>query len=416
MNTKGTFIPSYLLTKNVPFALLYPYITHIGIHQQILEVTQNNIFINILHGSYTPVQTRTRLNLPPQVKIAFEDAINSAIFVACLTAVLKPNYRRLIQHVDSKSDLRQLTFTKYNFDTLTSQDKGISSYVLYYNFDGQLTVAELFNECMNIMGTEQFTTEIHNKIVDHIRKRYVTSRNVVNNVIYLITGWLRNKNQHLIEIPVAKKGIPKRAKGVKEVEVEKEEIEKDKDAKKYIEPWITTYIEIARKIGIYGYTTEGMIKKIKVVMAEGGGSGWYTHKDKSITVNTIMYPPGNQARKKLFDVISTEKDPLVIRQKLKDNAMWEQFFDYRFPASTLPHELEHARRGSTHEGGNHDSIFVAMMPGDTPQERNFSEASNFVYQQVLAHDFYSVYLNKISKIKGKSPKSKSPKTKKSPKK
>ena len=77
-----------------------------------------------------------------------------------------------------------------------------------------------------------------------------------------------------------------------------------------------------------------------------------------------------------------------IEVTLKKNKIWDTFFSYRFPSSTLAHEIEHARRGTSHTAGGHDSFSGVLLQGEKAVTRTFDQTANAVYQTVLANNFY----------------------------
>ena len=59
-----------------------------------------------------------------------------------------------------------------------------------------------------------------------------------------------------------------------------------------------------------------------------------------------------------------------------------------YPASTIAHELEHARRRSKHDEGGHDMIKTGLWLGDPHKDRSFNECANDVFSKVIAAGFY----------------------------
>ena len=78
----------------------------------------------------------------------------------------------------------------------------------------------------------------------------------------------------------------------------------------------------------------------------------------------------------------------MVETELQKSESWRQFFAYGFPSSTMAHELEHARRGGSHESGGHDSISSALFPGDVAQTRTFDQAAAASYARILGGGFY----------------------------
>ena len=104
---------SFLLTKGVPFAPLIGYFKGI-ITERASDAIDRNVILNITHGGYTPVQTRTRINLAPEVEKDFKKAAIYAVFVAMLSQVSSGHSLYALDHINSSSDPRQLVFSEYN--------------------------------------------------------------------------------------------------------------------------------------------------------------------------------------------------------------------------------------------------------------------------------------------------------------
>ena len=85
-----------------------------------------------------------------------------------------------------------------------------------------------------------------------------------------------------------------------------------------------------------------------------------------------------------------KKDFILIESTLKNNSIWDRFFSFRFPSSTIPHELEHLRRNSDHLSG-HDSTMKKIIASDKGVLRTFDQAVNFVYQEILTNGFFEKF-------------------------
>lgn len=421
---------SYLLTKGVPFSPLAPYFKSILI-QRVRDVIDRNFVVNITHGGYTPVQTRTRINIPPEVEADFKKVAIYTTFVTMVREVYKGHRSYALDHMDSNSDANQLVFAIYNIDFFyNTAEEG--SFLKYTSFFGQPTIVKIINDCINVMGSELYKDKKED--VDPIINAYSSPYPVINNMVKaIIIRWLSNKNTSHKPPPSEKGKVQQKIKG-KIVWVDPDTVpdEPDPEIELLIGAWLKTYYKLASESGVVGYegvqaeniadksttairkelkalglndrgpraeiilrlqsNTKGAQKVSKIPSAKAVNSlknqsklGWYTPGLNTITINTYNWDDKDRAE--IIKVLK-EKNVDSVETKLKENKTWDKYFGYRFPAATLPHEMEHFRRRQTHDQGGHDSIYISLFQGDIPQTRTFDQAANTIFQQVLGRGFY----------------------------
>jgi hypothetical protein len=257
------------------------------------------------------------------------------------------------------------------------------------------TIASWINKCIKVMGDKPLS-EVK-KDVEKIINKYETGIYTTDVLVRSsIMAWLKTKNlTPKTKPPVIKVPKTKKSKKTKEIEEEVPE-ETDDEMLPYIEPWIQTYWSIAVKIGIFGY--KGNTPTVYVVRNSTNNSlGFYRRSDKSITIITDTW---NEEDRKTFVRIMNKKDPVSVLPDLSTNESCDRFFGFRFPSATIPHELEHARQNNPHEEGVHHNVIGKLIKGDTKTYRSFDEASNFVYEQILANGFYEEYFKKLKVTSG----------------
>jgi len=422
---------SYLLTKGVPFSPLAPYFKHY-LSQRVLDIIERNFIMNITHGGYTPVQTRTRINMPPEVTADFKRAATYTAFITMLREVSKGNRYYALNHMTSGADATQLRFTPYNVDDFQSvADEG--SFLKYTSFFGQPTLASLINKCIDVMLNEQYKDKIAEVATVLV---YTSPYPEVNAMVTsIITKWLDSKNKDH-KPPPTERGKVKHKKGKEYIWVSPSEVpdEPDPDVEPFAQAYIQTYWKLAVESKIVGYVSRNYANitkyelhaelknlgllvsgsrqdkierlrnaemkrrapQVKVVYSvkDQAKTGWYQVTDNTIVINTYNW--NKDMRKEIFSVLK-QRSVDAIETKLKHNKVWDEVFGYRFPAATMPHEMEHYRRHQSHEGSNHDSIYTSIFPGDEAKVRTYDQAANAVYQQVLSKGFYSEFLKAIPK-------------------
>ena len=71
---KRSNLESFILTKGIPFSPLINYVSEY-FHQYVVDHIRSGILLNIKHGGYTPVQTRTKIIMSQNAKEKFVDII-----------------------------------------------------------------------------------------------------------------------------------------------------------------------------------------------------------------------------------------------------------------------------------------------------------------------------------------------------
>ena len=363
---------SYLLTKGIPFAPLVDYM------RDTLEdftAIKTSVFVNITHGGYTPVQTRTRIKLARGEEGDFRSAALCTGFVGILTEMSKGRRIELLDHMASTGDARQLRFILYGLEFKPSERNLIKYGKIYPNTP---PIAQILNECIDIMEDSTFNDAIKKK-VDALLTKYSTSYAGVDNMIQeVIYQWLSKKNTSMEKAKEKAKAKAKKAG----VEVDEEEkTDPDPASQPLVEKWVSTYLDIAAG-AVKGFKPKKR-PKIRAVKSTKTALGWFDPGSKTVYINTIKWDTKDRvAIEKLF----AKKSIDGMDDALGNNKVWKQYFAFSFPSTTMPHELEHVRRNSSHDG-SHDSAKI-KLPDQPEQKLTFDQCANGVYQYVLSQGFY----------------------------
>lgn len=413
---------SFLLTKGVPFAPLQGYIKHF-VTPRTLEAVDRNVILNITHGGYTPVQTRTRINLAPEVEKDFKEMAIYSVFVIMLREIYTGHRLYALDHINSVSDPRQLLFTIYDIEnTMSYADE--TYFLKFTKFYGMPSIAELINGCISL-GKD--------KMMDlGSRTEYLRSKckspypNINEMVIYVVNKWFEPKKisatpgrakpsqskppqkYRSLTIPELKEILRTRklkVSGKKEELVDRliedDKIETESDEEDTPDPemtniigtWIKVFWEISKDAKITGY--HGRAPSCTASCSEKNQSylGYFSPGTKSIVINTFTWT--KQDRNQILSVMKKKNAEDFVSGVLKNNKAWEKFFSYSVPSSTIVHELEHARRNTSHESSGHDSKYESLFPGNVPKIRTFNESANAVFEKVLASGFYEKFLKAL---------------------
>lgn len=379
---------SYLLTKGIPFSPIAVYFKDI-LSPAMITAISNNFIINITHGGYTPVQTRTRINMPLSVMHDFKKVAIYTAFIYSLETAAANYYSALLDHTFSSADIFQLRFNvgPNTSDTLPDNEVLLrttdSDFLKYTSFFGQPSITRLINMCIDNLGYEALKPEVRRV---YIRASYKSPNQLVNDNVYvMVDRWFSYK-----------KVTKEKVKIVKVAEEEDIPDIPDPEITRIVECWLRAFWGIAVEQKINGF---GKIPSIKAAISykDKDKAGFYRPADNSITINCYSWT--KKTRKEIIDVLDT-KNTDEIETKLKKNDIWDSFFAYRFPSSVLAHELEHARRSTSHSGaGGHDSFSGSLFPGEIPMTRTFDQTANAVFQKVLANGFYFEFFKNLNRAK-----------------
>jgi hypothetical protein len=369
---------SYLLTKGVPFAPLLPFVKDMYTWLQSY-VCGTNYVVDITHGGYTPVQTRTKVRLAPQVEQDFSVVAVCLMFFAALREFVVNHNTMLLDHTTSTGDARQL---KFSMRVLARpQGETTADFLKYVSLAGQPTLVVLLNECIDVMGARTYD-EAKLELAEVLR-RYSTPYLLVNDRVQQVArAWLMPKNTNISakEKQADEEQRKKSAQAGKSVRVMVEyESSPDEVMQPIVERWVSVYWRLAQAQKVTGY--ERPVPRAFAVVSEEPASGWYSPGEHSVTLNTVHATAKDRQQLSRVLARGTLDD---FETTLKRNALWNSGFSYSFPSSTLIHELEHARRGGSHEQSGHESTNVKLWPDDEARTRTFDQAANAIYERVLA--------------------------------
>jgi hypothetical protein len=255
-----------------------------------------------------------------------------------------------------------------------------------------ISFASLVNIGIDIIKSEDLSlhrgrveAEIRNKL------EFLKSPQAVKQMIVdLVLGWLENKNkvkETKVVSPV--KRAAKKKNGEEELIDISEDIEdRYPMVSKFLTIWTREYVRIGVDLKINGFTNN-MIARTLLVRGEsnkGAPAGWYNLGSKDLAISTKSWPSDStKGQEKGIDSIIRSNRPLDDKlRRLSENPLWQKLFAISYPATTVIHEIEHARR----QIGGHDSFIGSLYPSDPPQTRNFEHAANDVYRKIITGNLY----------------------------
>ncbi len=407
MGTNDNFsFESYITTKGVPFAPLSTFAKKI-LPKVVPLTIEDNFIIDITHGGFAPVQTRTKIRLDPEAKEDFAMSLIYAMFVITIKKVITRNTSWMLDHYESKAGVEQLRFPliapikaeKSILDNLYPQD--ILKNTKFYNWP---TLSQLLNECIDKMDKRTYVRA--KKDIDKILKKYNSPHKEIDNyIIQVVTNWLAPKNTSKPEkdsdeeesgsdsdeeesgsdSSEESKGSAKKKK--------KEVTTKDIIYEPIIKVWVDIWCDLAKDAKIEGYI--GNKPKSFAVKSTKPLLGWYDINKNELYVNTETM--NNKKRKDVITALKS-KNIDVLQNDMLNNTVWVTYFGYNFPSCVLAHELEHYRRKDDHNSSYHTSTTKKMFPDDEIIPRSFDQSANAVYQKVQSMGFYKKLLDRLSEV------------------
>lgn len=354
---------SYILTKGIPFREFYSYFYDKNIIANCLVESLNmNVLLYINHGIYTPIQTRTKINMSSDHLIILQNFLYNAGYYAILEMIINDQISdkdKYIPNFTSISDISQLLFTiglNINHESLCISNV-ISHFIVNHKIKDK-SIADIIYE---------WYKKFKNKRYDFIYPREIDDffKDIDSKQKLVVIEWLKTKNSK-IEDKVLNKD--------EKVEIVKNLSYFDNLFNKFIK----VYWKIGKDLGISGFDT--IVPVIELKSINDSILGFYSNN--KIVLNST-YIDKDWKNIKIPDDI----------QSLEYDRTYSQFLSMSKKASTLIHEIEHARRHTSHDSsGAHDNIYETF-PGDTRKYYTFDQSANEVYRRILLADLWGKVLS-----------------------
>jgi hypothetical protein len=388
-------IPSYILTNGIPYAPLINILNDDEYYIDVKTFISYGLIINIRHGGYTPVQTRTKISMPPEQWRKFQDILDFSIFALIVCSFnrsphtigsyytqynSKANVGQLEnQNRPLKEDFRRAILWKteiFNHMDLNMWKRSEMTVIEIEKSSINNTMLAYTNLLIKELGTED---NPNNPQVKQKLEDFVENLEILPLFPYLdkytkqfLLGWIMSKNSNN---PVDNSNV---------TVIEHPPDVDDEELEPYIRIWIETYSDMAYQYNITHWGVDN-VNNIHVIKSskKKNALGWFSPGNNNMYINTVRYTQFDRDNFKIL--INHIKEPSEFR--FIRNKIWSMLFSYSFPASTCPHELEHARNKSGHRGA-HANVGDALWEDDIPRERTFDDASNAVFERLLSFGFY----------------------------
>lgn len=421
---------SYILTKGVPFSPLYDFFngkTDVGVSEHLLEQFQNNVIINIRHGFYTPVQSRTRLNIEPD-KLK---KLNKFLFTGLARAMYERIYLLTSKYPDpdrtydmqiSESEFLNNNFRDWEFKGEVSQvvpTQVISihtlgdyenlckywngrSTLLYYLLPGPRGKVINFQSLIARASEMGRNKAALNAELEKIYTDLDTYSSAPDEVVLLqkvkacLAWWMKLKFTE------------KEPEGAREELIKLDRPPPNREQiSAYIQKMVDYTVRVAQKyVDIFTrmankYTRENS----RIVYPSGitvsaeitkpGVGAYYQRFGKKLVLGSVLKRLGDS----LHEFVPNIPKYIEDNGSLRGNQFFQTLFGYQEPCSAVVHELEHARRGGDHDQvGTHDDVTIGLF-GEAPRKYIYSELANTIYLKVVEDGLLDEWLNAIKGYK-----------------
>lgn len=368
-----------LTTKGIPAGSFLPFLGYVQSANTFFGIT-----VNLKNKAYTPVHSRSKVNLSKEVG----GFVEQTKFLAALR--LQELYAELLNHTLSRASITQLKLTgsSLNYWTFIKDFKT-------YPFQGtkkaskkpkkkesdeqpsKVTLIGLVNGLIDEYGDEVPGPIIANEIEywrDHPKAKKwiskITNDNLRPRIVKILIDWFEPKNHKSSTKAKNKKDKPK------EKEVKVPEI-----VSKFIKVFCVVYTEFLSKYFTVKKDLEINVKQ----MLEDDPLGHYI--PSSNTIEFFIYSDDMEIAKKFVESFMRAKDSNKASLELasSDKDFWDKYITSG--DAVLSHELEHYRRETAHsDAGAHVSIKENLF--GVTKERSFASSHLEIRSKFIADGFW----------------------------
>lgn len=389
---KGGSVNSFLFTKGVPFLPLSDYLQSLNFEMSkfIKETLEVNFVLDIQHGVYTPVQTRAKINLSDQAAASLEFFLLDVVYLHSLKVMLASTDEEVnakyLENLLSQASLDQLC--PHHFHARRQQFYGtLQSFMLLYTYPNtDLSFEYLFYRSLQIMGRTPFSELT---AAQRAELSSITKGNREMEV--MLFRWLEPKNQFFTDsfAKIKSKLEETKAPGEeKEDETDDQRLRSLIKIKAILQHFLNVFWQTGRlerevsdtdptKKAIKGFQKHMVGPQLKFYRLKGV-KGQYVPNEHVIEMNSALF--SNLDMEQFITFFQQDTDTLDWLE-MRNNVVYQNTLQAEYKASTLIHELEHARRSDTGHSGMH-GVTIDILPGDTAREYTFDEGAGVVFSTI----------------------------------
>lgn len=389
-------VVSYLLTKEIPFAPLYEFVVNNNLLPvYLLEEVRYNVVVNMKHRAYLPVQTRSKVNMIPEVQQKLNQFLLDTI------------YKAVLQKIKTISDVeKNIYFSEYTSPGRLSQVcpnrptlpvpitniTNIGDFMLYYCYPGTQIC---FYNLLFLVQTE-FTDDTKLSTLNPNQESYLLR--ITNSKLDLknvLVGWLKSKNVHTTNL-------------TNDVEVSKDSngpsqktTEQEVDKTPHLALLTTVFqlfVNIFWELGeenVHGIS----VTSTPIIKFSPDDLSFYNTTDNTITLTQTVIDAASICE--FLHYCKTQSVPVWFL--IETNRVYIHFLENILSsgekAPTLIHELEHARRQSSHTGFQaHGPTTNIFKHNDTTTQYGFDEGALAVYSHIISKGLYNRFFVEVKAL------------------
>ena len=392
-------IPSYVHTKGVPFSSLSDFLSGQEIlANELIDEINENVIINVKNGAYTPVQTRARLNMSVEMSNNLREFVEASLFYTMLNKLRSGNYRGELEdflpgmnaNVEVDQVLPPLVDGRYNNYTA----KELYQFMPYYSM-GVLADQPHMNCNFSVLlhhGAKYFDVDkpfsavrdkVMVKVAEKLNQYDIVFSDKIPVILWTVEKWFSDKlgksskgfeSEHYVELSGS-------------ISAESEELVGFKHVERILEVLVRKYWAILKENNLLssGASEQAPSVEISRKMVKHM-RGFYQFKGNVIKINYRI----------LAGKWGEFEDALASKNiaELYKTEIYQELLSIKAPASTLIHELEHARRHSAHEAGVHDPIIITF-PGQAPKSYKFDYGALAVWTFAVQQGLFTNFLRAL---------------------
>lgn len=366
------------------------------------KLLENNMVLNFLAGTYTPVQTRSKITLDAKHRVSAWKFMLDYLYEEILSDA-SINYERAdmyFQFYGSKHgiDVDQVMFG--NKESSTSIRNFATAYIHPYVGISFISLLKAVYESYKELVTSypntylaQMSSSKLEKMEDLILSdelKVLKSKYRIeffSNLLRIVYGWLDGKRVRT-EQERNKEKEQRKAFIEKKEEITFAQTDKYKVIVKWLEIWIQTYIDFGKVANVFSNDRNNP----DIQVTPFGNSSF------DVGNNTFHFKIEERDYDKHMEIIDifSQNTFFVVSNQIhnaNDNALFTNFYG---PFGTIAHEMEHFRRNSSHSQNHHGNDTINLPEGGY-KERTFEQCHADTMKSLLQMNFYNQIWEKVKK-------------------
>ncbi len=371
---------SQILTKSVPFAELWSYLSNKNlIPIYMLKHLRRQVVLNIA-GAYTPVNSRTSLGIKPEKEAELRRFISDGTYLFLLDKILTADDIYLYVVKPGSAKISQSGYKEMTDFNIASTDD-IRQFMMQYRLGTNPSIAHMFNELARLEANKNIAT---NKIQDWVND------DTLERAVMRIFSKPRVKG--LLKLP------PKAA-GRTRVPTIKLSVDDRMLLSGFLHSYVRTFWQIGQEeeeIGNIVGSSFYLNKTEPFTSLSPGAvfaSGTYSKELHLLSVSSTKFllRPTSQ-------ILDTFQNPTVHNLAyLGANIVYSGAYGLVIPAAVTNHELEHAWRATDEMLTAHSGIYLTVGY-QAKKFYSFSQAANVIAKWLYGRRFLERWVNNIKQL------------------